>query len=164
MTGHTSSEKELKILVRRAAENDVEAIKDLLNHYAKDGIVLPRTSDNIRHSLQNFYVVELNDEFVGCAALRDFGNSLYEVRSLAITPGKIRSGAGTALINHIIKKFTDAAAPARLFALTYKVAFFKKFGFKVVDKSMFPEKIWTDCAICKKRDHCDETAVIMEFK
>jgi len=48
----------------------------------------------------------------------------------------------------------------QVMALTYEVRFFEKNGFRVVDKEIFPEKVWTDCVNCKKRHCCDEIAVL----
>ena len=53
--------------------------------------------------------------------------------------------------------------PFRVFALTYQEKFFRHLGFRIVDKSLFPEKIWSDCAVCPKKDRCDEIAVLMEI-
>jgi amino-acid N-acetyltransferase len=33
-----------------------------------------------------------------------------------------------------------------------------------VDKALFPEKIWSDCQACPKRDRCDEEAVLREVR
>ena len=56
-----------------------------------------------------------------------------------------------------------AGKKARLFALTYRDNFFCNLGFRVVEKTLFPEKIWSDCERCPKKDHCDEIAVLMEL-
>ena len=48
----------------------------------------------------------------------------------------------------------------RIFALTLSPDFFKKYGFKKIDKSMLPQKIWTDCFVCPKFSKCDEVAYI----
>ena len=50
----------------------------------------------------------------------------------------------------------------RIFALTYRPAFFQKHGFKVVDKAALPHKIWADCVKCVKFPECDEVAVLLE--
>ena len=36
-------------------------------------------------------------------------------------------------------------------------------GFKKVDKTMLPHKIWTDCLKCVKFPDCDEIAVVREL-
>lgn len=35
-----------------------------------------------------------------------------------------------------------------------------KNGFTVVEKDIFPEKVWTDCIHCPKQHACDEIAVL----
>ena len=80
--GSPAMKKHIK--VRPAFKSDVPAIKNLLAFYAKDGIVLPRSEQDILDHLENFVIAEHVDKLVGCAAVRDFGNSLFEVRSLAL--------------------------------------------------------------------------------
>ncbi|MNC82040.1 acetyltransferase [compost metagenome] len=48
----------------------------------------------------------------------------------------------------------------KVMALTYAVDFFLRNGFEVVQKEIFPEKVWTDCVNCKKQHACDEIAVL----
>ena len=48
----------------------------------------------------------------------------------------------------------------RVFCLTYKPDFFARFGFRVVDKSELPHKVWQDCVHCAKFPECDEIAVM----
>ena len=52
----------------------------------------------------------------------------------------------------------------RIFSLTYKKEFFARLGFKEVDRSTLPEKIWSDCFRCPKYpDYCDEVAMMIEL-
>ena len=97
---------------------------------------------------------------LGSAAVRDFGNDLLEVRSLAIRPDLRRGGIGRKLIEHAIKKLDAERKNYRLFALTLQPEFFKRLNFDLVEKELFPEKIWADCSHCPKQHCCDEFAVI----
>ena len=72
-------------------------------------------------------------------------------------------GIGRAMIEALIAGLRIRRKKFRLFALTYQVEFFKALGFRVVDRSLFPEKIWSDCAKCPKNACCDETAMLIEF-
>ena len=152
------------IKVRPAFKSDVPAIKNLLAFYAKDGIVLPRSEQDILDHLENFVIAEHVDKLVGCAAVRDFGNNLFEVRSLALKGQYIGLGLGREMMEEIIKRLRREKAPCRLFALTYRAPFFRKLGFHDVDKNIFPEKIWSDCVKCPKKDHCDEDALLIELE
>lgn len=151
------------LTVREAQPADIPAICALLDIYAKKQIVLARDAEDIRKYLGNFVVGEIDGLLRGCVAVRDFGNDLLEVRSLAVDPEFKGKGIGRAMLEGVISGLRIKREHVRLFALTYEVDFFRKLGFQTVSKTLFPEKIWSDCAQCPKKDHCDEVAVLYEF-
>ena len=151
------------LTVREATEADVKKIHELLVIYSKKASVLARSEEDIRFYLGNFLVAEVGGTVRGCAAARDFGNGLLEVRSMVVEPEFQGKGIGRAMIEALIAGLRVKRKQFRLFALTYQVEFFKALGFQVVDRSLFPEKIWSDCAKCPKNDCCDETAMLIEF-
>jgi amino-acid N-acetyltransferase len=153
-----------KPVVRLAEEKDVDQVQQLLDVYAREQIILARTRDDILENLKRFIVAEADGKIKGCAAIRDFGNDLLEVRSLAVQPDCFGQGIGRALIEELIRMLEEERHFFRLFALTYKTDFFVKLGFQRVSMDMFPEKIWSDCVNCPKKEHCDEEAVLLERK
>jgi amino-acid N-acetyltransferase len=142
---------------------DVMAIHDLLKIYAEDRLLLPRPPEDILEKIRNFRIAEVNGEFAGCAALRDYGNSLYEVRSLAVKKEFTGQRIGSRLVSGFVDEMKAAGAPAKIFALTYRAEFFRNLGFQIVTKDLFPEKIWSDCILCPKLNCCDETAVLLSI-
>ena len=153
--------KEL-LTIRKASTNDVESIHHLLELYAPAGIVLSRTKEDINFFISNFTVAVYENKVCGCAAVRDFGNDLLEVRSLVVAPGLQNKGVGKAMLNAIIGNLREKRQNWRLFALTLRPDFFRSLGFREVPKSLFPEKIWSDCSKCAKRSCCDEIALLLE--
>ena len=154
--------KHLNIKVRAAISEDAAAIKKILDVYVVQQIVLERSEEDIRSYIKNFVVAEIDGVCQGCCAVRDFGNNLLEVRSLAVNADLIGAGIGKKMVNFIIERLKAERPQFRLFALTLRPDFFQKNGFKIVEMSLFPEKIWSDCAKCPKKDCCDEVAVLME--
>ena len=73
-------------------------------------------------------------------------------------------GIGRKMIEFQFGKFNGTDKNIRIFALTYQIEFFRKMGFREVEKELFPEKIWSDCVKCAKREHCDEIAVLYEIQ
>ncbi len=144
-----------------AQAEDVSAIAALLAPYAAEGTVLPRSEENIRFYLPNFRVAKIDGKIVGCVAVRDFGNQLFEVRSLVVARDLHGSGIGRMLVEHEIERLRSRLTEWKLFTLTRTPEFFVRIGFQLVDRTLFPEKIWSDCAICPKRDACDETALLI---
>ena len=152
-----------RLVVRPAAEGDVPLICGLLNEYAAAGLLLKRSPEDVLEKLKNFRVGEVGGEFAGCLALRDFGDDLFEVRSLAV-PSRFKGrGFGSQLVSGALDTLRGFGRPVRVFALTYRDAFFRRLGFRIVSKEMFPQKIWSDCSVCAKKERCDEIAVLMEI-
>ena len=56
----------------------------------------------------------------------------------------------------------DSYGITRIFTLTYQPSFFRKLGFKDIDKSELPHKVWSDCINCSKFPDCNEEALIWE--
>ena len=151
-----------KLIVRDAVPADVDAIHSLLEPYADAKVVLRRSKEDILQYIGNFVAAEIDGEVCGCGAARDFGNNLYEVRSLVIAPSSQKKGVGRAIVTYFIERMKKRGISQwKLFALTMTPGFFISMGFREVDKEMFPEKIWADCLKCSKYDCCDETAVLL---
>jgi amino-acid N-acetyltransferase len=150
-----------QIKIRPAALTDVDGIFALLELYVAQGIVLKRSKEDISFFIGNFTVAELDGKVCGCAALRDFGNDLLELRSVVISPDLQGKGIGKILVASMIERLKAERQNWRLFTLTTTPAFFESLGFKVVSKEEFPEKIWSDCSKCPKFHCCDETALLV---
>jgi amino-acid N-acetyltransferase len=108
------------------------------------------------------YTDDRNPMVVGCCALQFCWEDLAEIRSLAIDPKYLGRGIGSMLMNAVIAEASDFQIK-RLFTLTYKPEFFRRFGFTIIDRSALPLKIWADCIICIKFPDCDETAMMKEL-
>ena len=141
------------IILRPAEMPDVRNIHLLLHDYAIQGVLLDRSEEDIAFYLKNFTVaVDSSNTLLGCMAVRDFGGELLEVRSLAIRSDLRKSGIGRKLVAKAIARLDEELGNYRLFALTLQPGFFERLGFEVVEKELFPEKIWADCSHCPKRE------------
>lgn len=147
------------IACRKAIPDDVEALFGLIQGYAEKGIMLPRSREALLRHIDTFIVAEENEGLIGCGSLFRLGSDLVEIRSLGILDGYKGLGVGTRLVDALIAEARRLGIP-KVMALTYEVGFFRKNGFDVVDKEIFPEKVWTDCVHCAKRHCCDEIAVL----
>ncbi len=154
------------MIVRKALESDIPAIHELLHFYARKKIVLERSEADLLHYLKNFTVATTDDggKLLGCVAVRDFGNDLLEVRSLAVQESSQGTGVGRALLEDRIERLKKERGAFRLFALTLQPKFFFRLGFREIPHEELPEeKIWTDCKDCPKFDCCDELAVLFVY-
>jgi len=143
---------------RKARSSDVEELFLFIEGYAKLGIMLPRSRETLQRQIDTFVVAEVEGRVVGCGSLLRLGTDLVEIRSLGIADGYKGLGIGSKLVDFLTAEAREQQI-ATIMALTYEVSFFIRNGFEVVDKEIFPEKVWTDCVNCPKRLCCDEIAV-----
>jgi amino-acid N-acetyltransferase len=145
--------------VEKARIGDVEQVHKLINYCADRGEMIARSLSEIYENIRDFFVVRQGEQVVGCVALHISWLNLAEVRSLAVAEDNREQGIGAQLVDVCLKEAEDLGA-ATVFCLTYKPAFFEKFGFSQVDKAELPRKIWTECYRCPKFPDCDEVALI----
>ena len=148
-------------MVRKALVKDVKRIHELIDFYAKQDMMLPRSGKDIAEGIRDFWVYG-DGKASGCAALHIYSDKLAEIRSLAVACQDVNKGIGSALVRACLKE-AEGLGIKSVFALTQKSEFFKKFGFTLIEKKRLPQKIWSDCSICPKFAKCDEIAYIKEL-
>jgi amino-acid N-acetyltransferase len=121
--------------------------------------MLPRSREALQRHIDSFIVAEENGRLIGCGSLFRLGSDLVEIRSLGMAEGYKGLGLGSRLVDALLTEARAIGVP-KVMALTYAVDFFRKNGFEVVDKEIFPEKVWTDCVHCAKQHCCDEIAML----
>ena len=147
--------------VERATVRDAEGIHRLVNFWAAQGQMLPRTLGETYENLRDFFVVRDGDRVVGCGALHIVWADMAELKSLAVEESQHSRGVGAAITRACVEE-GRALGLTSLFALTYRPGFFAKLGFRELDKRELPQKIWKDCFKCAKFANCDETALIRD--
>ena len=149
-------------MIRKAKVKDVEVIQFLINSHAKKSQVLPRSLNNIYENMRDFVVYVENDIIIGCCALHITWGDLAEIRSLIVDDDKQKKGIGIELVEFCLEEAKEFGL-VKVFLLTEHLEYFKKFGFKVVDKTTLPHKIWSDCVECIKFPDCNESAMILQL-
>jgi amino-acid N-acetyltransferase len=149
--------------VRKAGMRDIPRILALINSYAADGIMLPRTEFEMSENIRDFSVAYEEGTLVGCAALHFYTPTSAEVRSLAVLKDRKRGGVGRAMVEALEQEARDNDLES-LFAFTYVPEFFARLGFEEVERGELPLKAWKDCLRCPKFQNCDEIAVLKHLK
>ncbi len=149
--------------IRKATTADIKVIHKLVNEFAKKGQMIPRALNDLYENIRDLSVCEDAGEIKGVCALHILWEDLAEIRSLAVRTDAQSAGIGRRLVSICLKE-AKALGIARVFALTYQDVFFRKIGFREIDKSKLPQKIWGECLRCPKFPECDETAMILDLK
>ncbi|WHY22435.1 N-acetyltransferase [Paenibacillus sp. G2S3] len=159
MIRHSSPAGDAQVTCRNAVVEDVEPLYLMIEEYAQRGIMLPRSRQALTRQIDQFVVAEIGGRFVGCGSLFRLGNDLVEIRSIGLNDEGKGKGVGSMILEKLVEEARNQKIP-KVMALTYAVDFFLRNGFEVVEKEIFPEKVWTDCVNCKKQHACDEIAVL----
>jgi amino-acid N-acetyltransferase len=150
--------------VEKAKISDVKTMHKLVNQFAGKGEMLPRALSEIYENLRDYFVIRNRaGRVTACVALHISWADLAEVKALAVDREKQKKGMGAALVKACVEESKALGIP-RMFCLTYKPGFFKKVGFKEVDKMELPRKIWAECYTCPKFPDCDEIALVYDVK
>jgi len=155
----------MDFLIQKAKIRDIKAIYSLLNHYTEQGEILPRSLSELYDQIRDFFVCvdEKNDaQLLGICAMHICWEDIAEIRSLAVLPEYQSKNLGSKLVEACLSEAVMLGI-YKIFVLTYKPNFFEKFGFKQVDKSVLPHKIWADCIKCVKFPDCNEIAMVLNL-
>lgn len=138
-------------------------IQKILGQFAQEGKLLARSLSELYTHIRDTFVAvdEETEQLIGCCSLHIVWDDLAEVRSLAVPHRYQRRGLGRQLVTSCIEEARELGI-SRLFVLTYETDFFRHVGFRVVDKNIFPQKIWADCLHCPKFPECDEVALVFD--
>ncbi len=158
-----SGREEGEVILRPARKEDIPTIVEIVNGYAAQNLMLPRSPREVERTLNSWVVAELGGRVVGCGALSLLSSELAEIRSLAVASDMAGRGIGGKIVRYLVEKAREIGVK-RVAALTLQQGFFERLGFRVVDRWALSPKIWSECVYCPKFHHCDEIAVAMEIE
>lgn len=147
--------------IRKAKAEDIETVHRILNRYADQGLLLPRSLSELYDHLRDYFVLEALDsgDIQGVCGLGICWKDLAEIESLAVHETVKGLGFGRKLVETCLDEARSLGLN-KVFTLTYVPQFFSNIGFEEIDKSILPHKIWADCLKCPKFPDCDETAMM----
>jgi len=151
-------------LITKAVAADIETVHKVLNYFADKNLLLPRSLSELYEHLRQYYVLKNGPGGMvqGVCGLGICWKDLAEIKSLAVLETEQGKGFGRKLVEACLDEARRLELN-RVFTLTYVPGFFVKMGFKEIDKSCLPHKIWADCLKCPKFPDCDETALMLDL-
>jgi amino-acid N-acetyltransferase len=130
-----------RTLVRRAVRADTGQILDLVTPYAAQGLMLPRTFDQIAARIDNYVVAtDESGRVLACAALEEYSPSLAEVSSVAVAPAHQGKGLGSQVVLGV-ERLARARDIEEVFALSLTDDFFLSLSYAPTPISRYPEKL-----------------------
>jgi len=127
--------------VRRAARADAGQILELVSQYAAQGLMLPRTFEQVAARIDSYVVAtDSAGRVIACAALEEYSPSLAEVSSVAVSPMHHGKGLGSQVVLGV-ERLARARDIEELFALSLTDNFFLSLSYKPTTISRYPEKL-----------------------
>ena len=147
------------ITLRKARRADGADISALINGFASERLMLPRSAESIALALADFLVAtDDRGEVLACGALKEYSPSLAEISSLAVAREAQGQGLGRVVVQSL-EEIARARGIGELFALTLTPGFFETLGYDRTEHARYPEKIHRDCLGCAFRSACREVCV-----
>lgn len=167
------------VSVRPALPSDVRRIRDLVEPYANERILVAKEQVAYYEAVQEFLVAavvessedgatddalaDLPDDakpgdVVGCGALHVMWDDLAEVRTLAVDPSWVGRGVGHAILETLLDR-ARALGLSRLFCLTFEVDFFASHGFEVIQGTPVEPDVYAQLL----RSHDDGIAEFLDL-
>ncbi|HRU40150.1 MAG TPA: N-acetyltransferase, partial [Candidatus Goldiibacteriota bacterium] len=135
--------------IRRAKTGDAARIQEIIKKYAKDADLLVRPLADIYSHIRDYFVAVTGKKVEGVISLHVYWEDLAEIRSFVLEKKLRGTGSGKKLLDAALTEARELGIK-RVFALTKIPDYFRKHGFKDIDKKELPQKIWKDCFNCPK--------------
>ncbi len=152
-------------VVRKARLLDVAAMHRIINYYAAQQLMLPKTHLQLYENLRDYTVVAEGaegGEILGCGALHLYWENLAEIRAVAVAHGIRQKGIGSSLVENLLGEARQYGLE-QVFVFTYVPEFFSRFGFIQVEHRTMPLKVYNECFHCPKFNTCDEVAMVLHL-
>jgi amino-acid N-acetyltransferase len=128
--------------VRRARTTDVRAIKDLIDGYAAQNILLAKDLVTLYEDVPDFWVAEsAGGTLLGCGALHVLWEDLGEVRTVAVHSAARGHRVGHAIVEALLTAARELGL-RRIFVLTFETEFFAKHGFTEISGTPVPAEVY----------------------
>lgn len=95
------------MIAERARMTDIPQIHKMINLFADRGDMLPRTLHELYETARDFFVVRIDGQTVGAAALHINWADLAELRSVAVSEQHQRKGIGKAVALACLQEAKD---------------------------------------------------------
>jgi amino-acid N-acetyltransferase len=130
--------------VRPALPADVRAIRELVQPYADERILLAKEWVGYYEAIQEFVVAEAPDgTLIGCGALHVMWQDLAEIRTLAVARQWRGRRVGHALLEALTERARDLGL-SRLFCLTFEVDFFAGHGWWPIEGTLVGQDVYAE--------------------
>ena len=123
--------------IRPVREEDISEMLGMIGRSVRNTHLVPRTFEDVKEHIEAYYVMEVDDNVVGCGALYEYGNS-GEIACLYVKLTHEGTGYGASMVEFLESKAKERGLK-NVFALSNRAAeFFKKIGYNEMELDELP--------------------------
>jgi amino-acid N-acetyltransferase len=127
--------------IRQITEEDISEMLGMIGRSVRNTHLVPRTFEDVRDNIEAYYVMEVDQNVVGCGALYEYGDCA-EVACLYVKQSHEGTGYGTTMVQFLEEK-AKSKNIAKVFALSNRAAvFFESIGYEEMNvQDLPPERL-----------------------
>jgi len=134
----------------KASLKDIKQIHNLIERYARKGLMLYRTREKIAQNIRESFVSKHKNKIIGCVGLKIWDEKSAEIYGLAVDSEHMNKGIGTKLITNAVKEAKKLGIKF-IFALTFRKNLFISQGFKKISLNSLPRIVFTEKTINEEK-------------
>jgi amino-acid N-acetyltransferase len=114
--------------IRAACDDDIAAIKQLIEPYVQQRKLLARTDPELHTLIENGFAATIDDQVIGFAAVEIYSRKMAEIQCLTVSPTAQGMGIGKQLIIKCVDRAKEKNI-VEVLAITASEAIFMDCGF-----------------------------------
>lgn len=126
----TSFAQNAFVHIRKAISDDIPEITRMIRPLEDQGVLLHRSHDYLENHIDEFWMLEHDEQVYGCVALKRFADSkMGELACLVVSPDAQEGGYGELLLEHVCKQAKLAKLDTLFCLSTHTGEWFSERGF-----------------------------------
>lgn len=126
--------------IRDMTRDDISAVLTLMQPFVNEGILLPRTKEQLANQFQDYIVYELDGAIRACSALVPYPDGQMEIAAVAVDKTCSKIGIGPKMIKHLIEKARKGNCKGLFLLTTQTSDWFESLGFVSSEVSTLPQQ------------------------
>lgn len=126
--------------IRAMRREDISQVLSIIRPFVLDGILLPRTEEQLEASYSDYIVFEIDGAVRACSALHIYDRTQAEIAAVAVDKTFAHIGIGPKMISYLIEKAKTINLESIFILTTQTADWFESQGFKADSVDSLPEK------------------------
>ncbi|RYH17670.1 GNAT family N-acetyltransferase [archaeon] len=124
--------------IRSAREEDLVALHAIIKPLEEQGVLAPRSREDLLAELSNTFVMVRDNATVACGMLKQFDPTHAEIACLAVHPNYRLGGRGETMLTYLEHRAVLQQITNIFILSTHTMQWFEERGFRSADPSVLP--------------------------